>query len=70
MNCWVCDLPANGVCRFCGRAVCKEHARTMPYILQSFQRDGGLHGLVVADVLHCGVCRPRPDPVPLDFLET
>lgn len=69
MNCWVCNLPANGVCRFCGRAVCKEHARAMPYLLESFLKQNELYGLVVADVIHCGVCRPRPDPVRLDFLE-
>jgi hypothetical protein len=70
MNCWICNLPSNGICRFCGRAICKEHARTMPFILQAFPNKEGLQGLVVADVLHCGVCRPRPDPVRLDFLES
>jgi NSD Cys-His rich domain len=69
VSCWVCNLPASGICRFCGRAVCKEHARTMPYILQNFASSQGLQGLVVGDVLYCGVCRPRPEPVPLDFLE-
>ncbi|HTE85862.1 MAG TPA: hypothetical protein VK821_14130 [Dehalococcoidia bacterium] len=42
----------------------------MPFILQAFPNKDGLQGLVVADVLHCGVCRPRPDPVRLDFLES
>lgn len=41
----------------------------MPYILQSFVGEQGLQGLVVGDVLYCGVCRPRPDPVRLDFLQ-
>jgi hypothetical protein len=41
----------------------------MPYLLESFRRDDQLMGLVVGDVIHCGVCRPRPDPVRLDFLE-
>ena len=69
MNCWVCNLPGNAICRFCGRAVCKDHARTMPYLLEAFPVKGELHGLAVNDVIHCGVCRPRPDPVRLDFLE-
>ena len=33
MNCFFDDNPARGVCRFCGRAVCKDHAdKRMPYI--------------------------------------
>jgi hypothetical protein len=69
MNCWVCNLPAHATCRFCGRAVCKEHARTMPYLLQTFQAKDGLRGLVVDETIHCGVCRPKPEPVRLEFLE-
>lgn len=69
MNCWTCNLPGNAVCRFCGRVVCKEHARTMPYLLQTFTTTNGLEGLVVDDSVHCGVCRPTPEPVRLDFLE-
>ena len=69
MNCWVCKLPGQAVCRFCGRVVCKEHARTMPYVLESFQTSSGLQGLVVDDVVHCGISRPKPEPVKLDFLE-
>jgi hypothetical protein len=33
MLCWKCEQPANGICRFCGRAICKDHAQPMPYIL-------------------------------------
>jgi hypothetical protein len=62
-------LPANANCRFCGRAVCKEHARTMPYLLQTFLVKNGLHGLVVDEAIYCGVCRPKPEPVRLEFLE-
>ena len=69
MNCWVCDLPAHATCRFCGRAVCREHARTMPYLLQTFQTSRGLEGLGVDEAVYCGVCKPKRDPVRLDFLE-
>ncbi len=41
----------------------------MPYLLQTFQTSRGLEGLVVDETVHCGVCRPKPDPVQLDFLE-
>ncbi|MEJ2737095.1 MAG: hypothetical protein P8189_26615 [Anaerolineae bacterium] len=69
MNCWHCDRPAHGVCRFCGRAVCKEHTRTMPYILDIFGKETGPpQALVVADAVWCGVCRPKEDPVELPEL--
>lgn len=41
----------------------------MPYLLQAFQGKEGLVGLVVDETIHCGVCRPKPEPVRLDFLE-
>jgi hypothetical protein len=70
MNCWHCDRPAHGVCRFCGRAVCKEHTQTMPYILDIFgQEKRPPQALVVADAVWCGVCRPKEDPVELPELE-
>lgn len=69
MNCWACNLPGNAICRFCGRAVCKEHARTMAYLLQTFTTSHGLEGLVVDDAVFCGVCRPKAEPIRLDFLD-
>jgi len=32
MKCWRCENQARGVCRFCGRAVCQEHASEWPFI--------------------------------------
>jgi hypothetical protein len=70
MNCWHCDRPAHGSCRFCGRALCKEHAKSMPFILEIYRRAEGPHkALVVADALYCGVCKPKEDPVELPELE-
>ncbi len=70
MNCWHCDRPAHGSCRFCGRGVCKEHARTLPHIEEIFVGEKGVPtALVVADALYCGVCRPREDPVELPQLK-
>jgi hypothetical protein len=70
MNCWHCDRPAHGTCRFCGRALCKEHAKSMPYILEIYRQTNGPHkALVVADALYCGVCKPKEDPVELPELE-
>ncbi len=72
MNCWSCDRPAHGVCRFCGRAVCREHAQHMPYILEIYGNNSegnGYKGLVVPDVLYCGVCKPKNEPVTLEPLK-
>jgi hypothetical protein len=70
MNCWNCDRPAHGVCKFCGRAVCKDHVRTLPAILGMFRADdGSLQALVEPEAVHCGTCQPRGRPVKLDGLE-
>jgi hypothetical protein len=70
MNCWHCDRPAQGACRFCGRGVCREHARTLPHIEALYQNEEGVQkALVVAEALYCGVCRPQDDPVELPQLK-
>ena len=70
MNCWHCDRPAQGVCFFCGRGVCKEHAGTMPSLITTYRTKGNeLKGVVTKDVLHCGVCTPEGNPVSLDALD-
>ena len=64
MLCWVCEKPAQGVCRFCGRAICKDHASKLPLFLCMYL--GGNNtpkGLVVADALWCGECQPQPEPI-------
>jgi hypothetical protein len=69
MQCWVCASPANGTCRFCGRAVCKEDAKTRAFVLEVYPADGSLLGLAVEDALYCGICTPKGEPVAMDFLE-
>ena len=69
MRCWVCGGPSDGVCRFCGRGVCKEHARTRAFILEIFGGSQDLKGLALDDALYCGICQPRPEPISLDFLQ-
>jgi len=69
MNCWHCDRPAHGSCRFCGRGVCREHAHTMPHIEALYHNSEGIQkALVVANALFCGVCQPKEDPVELPQL--
>ena len=63
MDCWHCRRNAVGVCRFCGRAVCENHVKTKPYILELFRQNDATKALVVEDALFCGACTPRPDPV-------
>lgn len=70
MECWHCNRPSQGVCKFCGRAICREHAQKMPFILEVFKnKDGQNQAVVVDDVLYCGVCKPRETPVTLKNLE-
>ena len=71
MDCWICKRTALGVCRFCGRGICQDHAKFHPYILSIFRPAEAKHerALVVEDALHCGVCKPRPDPIELPELE-
>jgi hypothetical protein len=71
MDCWICKRTALGVCRFCGRGICEEHARFHPYILSLYNSHSKevVKALVVEDALHCGVCKPRPDPVDVPELE-
>jgi hypothetical protein len=68
LECWHCRKVAVGTCRFCGRAVCENHAQTRPYILDILERTEPVRALVVEDALHCGACHPRPDPIELPEL--
>ena len=70
MNCWHCERPAHGVCVFCGRGICKEHVQTMPNILALYRdKLEILKAVVVADALCCGVCKPKENPVNVEWLD-
>jgi hypothetical protein len=70
MNCWHCERPAYGTCRFCGRGLCKDHAQTLPHIEAIYRGQGATHkALVVADALWCGICKPKEDPIELPQLK-
>ena len=69
MQCWQCEKPARGVCRFCGRAVCREHASEMPFVLTIYVgADDTPKAVVVADALYCGQCKPQPEPIEMPEL--
>jgi hypothetical protein len=59
-----------GVCRFCGRGTCEDHAQTHPYILELFKTKDVTKVLLVEDALFCGTCTPRPDPLDLPELDS
>ena len=71
VDCWTCERTAVAACRFCGRGSCRQHARVHPFIIDVFrgQRHTALRALVVEDAVHCGVCKPRGEPVDLPELE-
>jgi hypothetical protein len=69
MQCWHCDQPAQAVCKFCGRFVCKDHASTMSTFIAMFLGANDTpKGLAVANVIWCGVCEPQPDPIEMPEL--
>ena len=59
MNCIVCDRPAHGMCRFCSRALCKDHFKTGNYIIDIYSNDKSTDkALVIENVLKCEFCNP------------
>lgn len=69
MDCWHCRRTAVGTCRFCGRGVCEDHAKTKPFVLELFRANETTKALVVEDALFCGACKPRPAPISLPELD-
>ena len=76
MECWTCSEPAAACCRFCGRATCRQHAQTLPFVITAWRgaaeaggraAQGAVNALVVEDAVFCGACRPHPAPVRLDL---
>jgi hypothetical protein len=65
MVCHKCGEPAIGICKFCGRAVCKDHHTTTQPVMLAMYLGGEKtpKAVVVTNVLWCGECRPQPEPV-------
>jgi hypothetical protein len=71
VECWTCSDTAAATCRFCGRASCRNHAQTLPFVVTAWSPSGGrgeVNALVVEDAVFCGACRPHPAPVRLDLV--
>ena len=66
MKCHKCEAQAMGVCRFCGRAVCENCYKNMPFILTVYVGENQTpKAVVVADALWCNTCKPQPEPIPM-----
>jgi hypothetical protein len=43
----------------------------MPNIVAMYKdKEGILKAIVVADALYCGVCKPKEDPIVMEWLDT
>jgi hypothetical protein len=50
--------------------VCREHAQTLPHVLDIFRnKEGAFQALVVGDALYCGICEPQEDPISMEILD-
>ena len=63
MKCHTCEAEARAICKFCGRAVCKEHTKTGDYFSGFGQKlkehlwpSGSNTGVIVKDAIWCGEC--------------
>jgi len=70
MICFHCEQSARGVCRFCGRALCKDHMKQrLPYIVTIYVGEYNVpKAIAVRDALWCSVCKPEPEPVEMPEL--
>lgn len=69
MNCIHCNRSAHAACKFCGRAVCKDHIQESPFIVGLFKgKDDVQQAIIVQDAVYCGQCHPREQPIPLPEL--
>jgi hypothetical protein len=62
LKCWFCDKEARGVCIFCGRAVCYDHAHkdTMTHA-KSDTSTGYSTFFKVENALKCQECKNKWD---------
>jgi len=57
-----CEKEAQAICKFCGRAVCKEHISKGCYVsgfasfkIYQFRKNG----IEIPDAVWCGLCHPK-----------
>jgi hypothetical protein len=63
MKCIKCEEEARAVCKFCGRAVCKEHIEQGRFVSGYTGSAGfwsmGDNAVSVDDAVWCGECHPE-----------
>jgi hypothetical protein len=70
VNCFHCERPAHAGCVYCGRAVCRDHIKSLPHPLSTFRDQAGrLMALVTPEAVHCGHCMPHGRPVHLESID-
>ncbi len=65
MVCHKCGEAAMGICKFCGRAVCKNHHSTsrLTMLAMYLGSNETPKAVIVTNVLWCGTCHPQPEPI-------
>jgi hypothetical protein len=63
MKCFYCENESRAVCQFCGRFVCKDHAKSAVFYSGFGQKTRGTGyiggtdtGMKVNDAVWCGAC--------------
>ncbi len=60
MKCVQCGRDAVAVCKFCGRAVCKDHIKEGPILRQGIHCEGAIGAekewLEISKAVWCGTC--------------
>jgi len=63
MKCFLCDSDAQAICKFCGRAVCRDHTKTKEFhsgygqkVKDNLWPSGSYTGVDVSDAVWCGQC--------------
>ena len=63
MKCIECEEEAVAICKFCGRAVCKEHIKAKEFV-SGYTSWGGAfssteNAVRIKDAVWCGICHPE-----------
>ena len=60
MMCFLCGKDAVAVCRYCGRAVCKDHIKEGPVMRQGIHCEVAIGAedewLEIGNAVWCGIC--------------
>ncbi len=64
LKCFRCGIDAVAICRYCGRAVCKDHVKEGPVIRHGVYCEGAIGAkkewLEISGGVWCGICHIEP----------